>query len=62
MKTNIIHLQDCIEGMLALPEKSVDIVTTSPPYNLGIAYGTYKDNKPRQEYLEWLDKVFKAVK
>ena len=54
MKTNIIHLQDCVEGMLALPEKSVDIVTTSPPYNLGIAYGTYQDNKPRQEYLEWL--------
>lgn len=62
MKTNIIHLQDCVAGMLALPEKSVDIVTTSPPYNLGIAYGTYKDNKPRQEYLSWLGEVFKAVK
>ena len=48
--------------MLALPEKSVDIVTTSPPYNLGIEYGTYKDNKPRKDYLEWLDKVFAAVK
>jgi site-specific DNA-methyltransferase (adenine-specific) len=62
MQTNIIHLQDCVEGMLALPANSVDIVTTSPPYNLGIDYGTYEDNKPRQEYLEWLDKVFAAVK
>lgn len=62
MQTNTIHLQDCVEGMLALPEGSVDIVTTSPPYNLGIDYGTYQDNKPRQEYLEWLDKVFAAVK
>ena len=62
MKTNIIHLQDCVEGMLALPAKSVDIITTSPPYNLGIDYGTYEDSKPRQEYLEWLDKVFAAVK
>jgi site-specific DNA-methyltransferase (adenine-specific) len=62
MKTNIIHLQDCVEGMLALPEKSVDIVTTSPPYNLDIAYSTYKDNTPRQEYLNWLDEVFAAVK
>jgi site-specific DNA-methyltransferase (adenine-specific) len=62
MQTNTIHLQDCVEGMLALPAGSVDIVTTSPPYNLGIDYSTYQDNKPRQEYLEWLDKVFAAVK
>ena len=62
MQTNVIHLQDCVEGMLALPAKSVDIVSTSPPYNLGIAYNTYRDNKPRQEYLSWLDRVFAAVK
>ncbi len=62
MQTNVIHLQDCVEGMLALPAKSVDIVSTSPPYNLGIAYNTYRDNKPRQEYLSWLDRVFVAVK
>lgn len=62
MQTNVIHLQDCVAGMLALPAQSVDIVTTSPPYNLGIAYGTYRDDKPRQEYLAWLDQVFGAVK
>jgi len=62
MQTNIIHLQDCVIGMNSLPEKSVDIVVTSPPYNLGINYGTYKDNKPRQEYLNWLESVFVAVK
>jgi len=62
MQTNVIHLQDCVEGMLALPAKSVDIVSTSPPYNLGIEYSTYRDNLPRQEYLSWLSKVFAAVK
>ncbi len=62
MQTNVIHLQDCVEGMLALPAKSVDIVSTSPPYNLGIAYNTYRDNLPRQEYLSWLSTVFAAVK
>jgi site-specific DNA-methyltransferase (adenine-specific) len=62
MKKNIIHLQDCVEGMQNLPAKSIDIITTSPPYNLGIEYGTYKDNKPRQEYLTWLDSVFAAAK
>lgn len=62
MQTNIIHNQDCVAGMLALPAKSVDIAVTSPPYNLGIEYGTYKDNKPRQDYLAWLETVFVAVK
>lgn len=61
MNTNIIYNQDCVAGMLALPPKSVDIVVTSPPYNLGIEYGTYKDDKPRKEYLEWLGTVFHAV-
>jgi len=62
MQTNIIHNQDCVAGMLSLPAKSIDIVVTSPPYNLGINYGVYKDDKPRQEYLAWLDSVFSAVK
>jgi site-specific DNA-methyltransferase (adenine-specific) len=62
METNIIHLQDCVEGMKALPANSIDICVTSPPYNLGIEYGTYRDNKPRQDYLDWLGTVFDAVK
>ena len=62
MITNTIILSDCVEGMSALPKGSVDVVVTSPPYNLGIKYSTYKDNKPRQDYLAWLDEVFVAIK
>ena len=62
MKTNIIHNQDCVTGMLALPKGSVDVVVTSPPYNLDIQYGTYKDDLPRDNYLKWLHDVFSAVK
>lgn len=32
---------------------SVDVVVTSPPYNLGINYGKYKDTLEAEEYLEW---------
>ena len=46
-------LGDCIEVLAALPERSVDVVVTSPPYNLGIRYRTYDDGQPRHEYLEW---------
>ena len=37
----------------ALPEDSIDVVVTSPPYNLGIQYRTYDDGQPQQDYLDW---------
>ena len=50
----VLHHQDCIAGMREhVADDSVDLVVTSPPYNLGIAYGTYKDNKTSEDYLEW---------
>ncbi len=48
-----LQLRDCVEGMRDLPEESVDLVVTSPPYNLGIDYGKYKDDKTPDEYLDW---------
>ena len=44
---------DCVEGMARLPEKSVDLVVTSPPYNLGIKYNSYDDTQARDAYIEW---------
>ncbi|MEA3211379.1 MAG: hypothetical protein QOE70_4436 [Chthoniobacter sp.] len=44
---------DCLAGMAALPADSVDVVVTSPPYNLDIAYSSYPDDTPREEYLDW---------
>jgi site-specific DNA-methyltransferase (adenine-specific) len=39
--------------MARLPDEHVDLVVTSPPYNLGIAYGKYSDRQDRQTYLRW---------
>lgn len=61
MQKNIIYLEDCVKGINSLPAGSVDICVTSPPYNLNIDYGTYSDNLPRDQYLQWLDTVFQAV-
>jgi len=44
---------DCLELLPALGEGSVDLVVTSPPYNLGISYKSFKDTAPRAEFLEW---------
>jgi site-specific DNA-methyltransferase (adenine-specific) len=49
----IIKGEDCIAGMSQLPGDSVDIVVTSPPYNLGIKYRNYNDNRTRDDYLVW---------
>ena len=46
-----IYLGDCVAGMHKLPGESVDVVVTSPPYNLGKEYSTYDDNKTPEEYL-----------
>lgn len=48
-----IYHGDCVAGMACLPEQSVDLVVTSPPYNLGIKYGRYRDDQARGAYLEW---------
>jgi site-specific DNA-methyltransferase (adenine-specific) len=48
-----LRQQDCIEGMSRLPNEHVDLVVTSPPYNLGVRYGKFSDRQDRQSYLRW---------
>src|SRR6516165_12351624 len=48
-----LRRQDCIAGMSRLAGESVDLVMTSPPYNLGIGYGKYSDRQDRGSYLGW---------
>jgi site-specific DNA-methyltransferase (adenine-specific) len=45
--------EDCVTGMSQLTNESVDLVVTSPPYNLGIGYRQYADRQDRQSYLDW---------
>ena len=39
--------------MKKIPTGSVDVVVTSPPYNLGKKYGKYMDRRDQKEYLNW---------
>jgi len=59
---NEIHCIDCIEGMKQLDPQTVDVIVTSPPYNIGIDYNVYEDKKPRNEYLKWMSLVAKESK
>lgn len=50
-----LHLGDCITGMRDhVPDGAVDVVVTSPPYNIGIGYNGYDDTLSRANYLEWM--------
>lgn len=40
----------------------MDVVVTSPPYNLGVQYATFDDNASRSDYVAWLGRWAEAVK
>lgn len=56
-----LRLEDCFAGMESLRSESVDVVVTSPPYNIGVKYGVYDDGISRQEYLDWLEEWAKLL-
>lgn len=67
-----IFNEDCMVSMKDhIPEKSVDLVITSPPYNnsrtshteycmktANCRYAEYDDNKTNEEYCEWICNLF----
>jgi len=52
---------DCLEVLAELEPATIGVVVTSPPYNLGIKYRSYRDDIPRREYLNWTDRWIRAV-
>ncbi len=36
-----------------LQDSSIDLIVTSPPYNVGVAYGEHNDEMPYPDYLAW---------
>ncbi len=54
-KEIVLYHGDCLTGMDTILEKgSVDVLVTSPPYNIGVRYGAYDDGIPRPSYLNWI--------
>lgn len=52
---------DCHIAMLDIPQESVSVAVTSPPYNIGVLYNSYDDNKTQDAYLEWMSSVAKKL-
>jgi site-specific DNA-methyltransferase (adenine-specific) len=62
IKSFTFYESDCVAGMNNLPENSIDIVVTSPPYNIGMKYKSYRDNLAPSEYIKWSIEWMRAVK
>lgn len=56
-----ILIGDCRDILKTIPSKSVKLVVTSPPYNIGKPYGKYKDKIPLNEWEELIDEVTKEI-
>ena len=52
---------DTIDVMSEMPEGWVDLVVTSPPYNVGIQYDIHNDEIVMDEYWEWSEKWLTEV-
>ncbi len=56
-----LYLGDALEFLKTLEDRSVHFCFTSPPYNCGVRYENYDDNKDWLEYELWMQKVFNEV-
>ena len=54
-RQSIIIQGDCMEVMSRMEAQSVDVIVTSPPYNIGVDYGTHEDTLTPVAYLDWME-------
>jgi len=64
--TDITIYNDDILTIDCIKENSIDLIVTSPPYNVDIKYGSYNDKMDYKKYLdfteEWLKKCYELAK
>lgn len=55
------RIGDCRELLKTIPDKTVNLVVTSPPYNIGKPYGKYKDKIALNDWEDLINDVTKEV-
>jgi site-specific DNA-methyltransferase (adenine-specific) len=63
---NTVINGECVEVMKTLPEGSVDLIVTSPPYGVGIDYDVHDDDMIWEEYVKfthsWMEQAYRVLK
>tara|TARA_R100001510_G_C7579378_1_gene152936 strand:+ start:33 stop:776 length:744 start_codon:yes stop_codon:yes gene_type:complete len=77
IEINKIYNEDCMDTMSKMNDNFVDIIITSPPYNIGVgrkngkrskslSYDNYNDNLDKKSYFKkikkWLDEMIRVTK
>jgi site-specific DNA-methyltransferase (adenine-specific) len=66
IETGKIINGDCVEVMKSLPDGCIDLLVTSPPYNVNVSYDVYDDGRSMDEYWEftrqWLSESLRILK
>ena len=66
VEVNKIYNEDCLVTLGKMPNEFIDMVITSPPYNIGYnnmhgddvtKYETYNDEQTSEDYEKWLFNV-----
>lgn len=58
---NQVFCEDALAGLARIPDGSVDLILTDPPYNLGKDYGNASDQQTVEEYLRWTEQWIDAA-
>lgn len=57
--SNTIMFCDVLDGLRQIPNDSVHLVVSSPPYNIQLeGYRNRNDNDPYKVYVDWLKNIF----
>ena len=69
LELNKVYNEDCLKVIELMDDNSLDLVLTSPPYNVNLGqnkynknkYALYNDNKEHKDYIDWLKLIFKNL-
>jgi site-specific DNA-methyltransferase (adenine-specific) len=56
-----VFCEDALQGLARIPDASVDLILTDPPYNLGKDYGNASDQQTVADYLRWTEQWIDAA-
>ena len=66
IETGKIINGDCVEVMKSLPDGCMDLLVTSPPYNVNVSYDVYDDGRSMDDYWvftrQWLSESLRILK
>ena len=59
MELNKIYNGDILDMFKKTPDNFIDLIVTSPPYNVGIDYDSWDDKMSYDDYFSWCEKWLK---